>query len=52
MQWDAVSKEFDFSFLLDGLLLDGDKDILQCSEELFPFCPLFVEDRVVYLCVA
>ena len=47
MQWDAVSKEFDFSFLLDG-----DKDILQCSEELFPFCPLFVEGRVVYLCVA
>ena len=50
--WDSVSKDFDFVFLFDCLLVNGDKNLLQRSEELFPFSPLFVGGRVAYLCVA
>ena len=31
LQWDAVPKDFGFTFLFDCLLLDGDKILLQRS---------------------
>ena len=40
--WDSVSKDLGFIYLFDRLLLDGDKTLLQRSEELFPFSPLSV----------
>ena len=40
--WDSVTKNLSFIFLFVCLFLDGDKILLQCSEELFPFSFLFV----------
>ena len=40
--WDSVSKDLSFIFLFVCLFLDGDKTLLQRSEELFPFSFLFV----------
>ena len=34
--WDSVSKDLSFIFLVACLFLDGDKTLLQRSEELFP----------------